>query len=137
MSFLHRDESSATRVTNFSARNELGLDGRAIIGRVDHPSLQCYRPVHRSRSEKLHMKFCRHGAGGFAFAAFSHQMIRSRPIGVTVEQSSDDPTVENSGERLMMRLGHELSDDFIAFDKTSNVQTLLIFRPASEADPVR
>ena len=53
---------------------------------------------------------------------------------MTIKQGSDYSAIEHTGKRLMMRLGSPFCDELIALDKTSDVQTLFIFRPTSETD---
>jgi hypothetical protein len=57
----------------------------------------------------------------FGLAAFLHQVIRSRPIRMTIQERPDDPTIQHAWERLVIRLGAKLGDDFIAFDKAPDL----------------
>ena len=134
MSFFHRDKSSPTRVTYLTAGDELGLDGRAIICGFNNSRFEGDRPVDRSRAQKLHMKVRGYSTRSFRLAAFLHQVIRCRPVRMTVEQGSYDPAIKYAWECLMMRFCHELGDHFVAFDETPNPKALFILRPASETD---
>src|SRR4029453_5621150 len=86
---------------------------------------------------KLHMKIRRHGARSLLLATLLHQMIRGGPIGVAIKQRPDDTALQHTGKCLMMRLGAKLRDHFITFNEASDVQPLVVLRPAAETDPVR
>src|SRR5436190_8528637 len=56
---------------------------------------------------------------------------------MAVEQCTDNAAVQHSRKRLVMRLRVKFGNHFVALYKTADVQSLLILRPAAEADPVR
>ena len=55
---------------------------------------------------------------------------------MAIEQGPDNAAVQNTGERLMMRLGAPFGDELVALDKTSNLQPLFILRTAAKTDAV-
>jgi len=55
-------------------------------------------------------------------SGFFHQVIRSRPVAVTIEQRADDAAAQHSRKRFLISLGLEPRDDFIAVREAANVQ---------------
>ena len=62
-------------------------------------------------------------------------MVGRRPVAVAVEQGSENATVDDSVEGLVVRLRPPLGHDLLAGlrDEALDTQALLIGRPASEA----
>ena len=121
MSFLNCYKGSPTCIADLTAGDQLGFDGRAILGRFDDTGLQCYGPVYRSRPQEFYMEVGGHCARCFALAALLHQVISRGPIRMAIQQGADNAAVENPGKGLMMRLCHELGNDLIALDKAADV----------------
>ena len=53
---------------------------------------------------------------------------------MAIEQRADYSAVQHARKRLVMRLGVPGRNHLVAFRKTANVQTLLIFYTAAETD---
>src|ERR1041384_7775875 len=64
-------------------------------------------------------------------------MPRGRPVAVAIEKRTDDPAVQNSGERLVFFFRHPLGHDFIATDEAANVEAVRIRWPTTEAGVLR
>ena len=62
-----------------------------------------------------------------------HQVIGGRPIAMAIEQRSDDPAVQNAGERFIFQFRFPFRDDFIPVEKTTNVQAIRIRRATTKA----
>ena len=61
-----------------------------------------------------------------------HQMISSGPVTMAVEQSADNPTIQNAGERFVFLLRFPFRHDFVAADKAANMKTVRIRGAAAE-----
>jgi hypothetical protein len=136
VAFLYGDENASASVANFPTGNKFGFDRCPIILGFDHTCTQGERPVGGSRPKQLYMKFSRYGAGRGGFASLLHQMIRRRPIGMTVEQCSNDPAVKHSGKCLVVLLRRPFGNYFVTFGKTIYPKAFLIRGPAAETNTV-
>lgn len=85
MAFLHRDENSAARSTNFSAGAQCPLDGRTVIGYLNNLGREKHGVVRRGRPEQLDGVLRSDCARRSIFACAFHQMIRCRPVAMTIE----------------------------------------------------
>jgi hypothetical protein len=56
---------------------------------------------------------------------------------MAIEQRADDAAVQHAGKGLIARLRFPLRDDFIAADKTADVESIRIRRTATEAGILR
>lgn len=137
MPLLNRDEDAVTGCTHLVIRHQLPFDYSAVIGRLDNASAKADRRIERSRTLELDRILRRDSAGGSVCPALLHQMMRRRPIQVTVEKRSDDPSVQHAGERLMMFLRTPFTNVLITLDEASDSKPLLVRTTASEADALR
>lgn len=65
-------------------------------------------------------------------------MVRGGPVAVAIEQSADDPAVEDSGKSVVIRLGSPIGDHKpIGLRDTPDPQTLWVGRAATETDALR
>ena len=137
MTFFDGDKCSSTRGADLFLRYQLGLDGRTILFRFDNAGTQMYRCIARRWPEKFDVKIGGHGAVGRVLAVAFHHKVCRCPIGMTVEQRADDPAVEHTRKRLLMRLSVPRRNDFVAIGKAVDMQPLIIRRPAAKADARR
>ena len=114
MAFLHRDKHSATRRANFSCGTERSLDGCTVISDLNDLGREKDRIFRRSRPQQFDGVFRSDSARRPIIAGAFHQMIRCRPVAMTIEQRADDPAVQNSVERFIFFLRSPFSDDFAA-----------------------
>jgi len=85
MPFSNRDENSATRRANFSAGAQCSLDGRTVISDLDNLRSEKYGVVRWCRPQQFDGVFRSDCAGRAIFARAFHQMIRCRPVAMTIE----------------------------------------------------
>jgi len=133
MAFLHRNENSATGSANFSSSSQCSLDGRTVISDLNHLGSEKHGVVRRRRPQQFDGVFRSDCARRTIFARAFHQMIRCRPVAMTIEQCADDPAVQNSLERFVFFLRFPLSDDLAVFQETTNMQAVRVCHPATEA----
>jgi len=134
MAFLHRNENSATRGANFSAGAQCSLDGRTVIRYLNNFGREKHRVVRRRRPQQFDGVFRSDCARRTIFARAFHQMIRCRPVAMTIKQRADDPAVQNSFERFVFFLRFPLSDDLAVVQETTNMQAIRVCRAATEAN---
>ena len=137
MAFLHRDEDSPTCGANFSSSSQCSLDGRTVIRYLNNLGREKHGIVRRRWPEQFDGVFRSHCARRAIFACPFHQMIRCRPVAMTIEQRADDPAVQNSLERFVFFLRFPLSDDFAVLQETANMQAVWICLAAAEANIFR
>lgn len=70
-------------------------------------------------------------------SGFLHQVIRSRPVAVTIEQRADDPAAQHAGKRFLISFGLKGRNDLIAAREAANVQALFVRRAAPKARVAR
>ena len=144
MAFSDRNENSATRGANFSGGAQCSLDGRTVISDLDNLGREKNGVVCRGRPEQFDGVFRGDRARRAIFACAFHQMIRCRPVAMTIKQCADDPAVQNSLERFVFFLRFPLSDDLAAcsrfigvLQETTNMQAVRVCRAATEANVSR
>ncbi len=133
MPFLYGDKYSAARVADFPAGDQLSVNCRTVIAGFDYSCPQCDRAVNRRRTKQFDMKFSRYRAWGRILAPLFHQVVGGGPIGMTIQQGSDNAAVKHPRKCLMMRLGVPGRDHLVALGKAGDVKSFLICRPAAEA----
>lgn len=136
MALFDRDERSAASVADLTARDQFGFYRCTILGRFHNAGFQRDRTVDRSRAEQLYMKIGGNGTRSLGLTAFLHKVISRGPVGMTIEQSTDDPAIQDAGKRLMMRLSMPFGDKLVAIGKGVYMEPFLIRWPAAEADAV-
>jgi len=62
MSFFNGDKSSAARIANLAVSDQLGLDGRPVVGRLDNACLEADGNIGRRRAQQFHMEIGGDGA---------------------------------------------------------------------------
>src|SRR5581483_1075775 len=137
MPWLHRHKSSATGGRHFVMSDRLAFDDRAIVFRFDDPRAQLDWFVGRRGTLQSNCVISRDGTRRMIKSGLLHQVIRRRPITMTIKQSADDPAAQHSRKRFLISFRIESRDDLIALRKTADVQTFLIGGPATEAGHVR
>ncbi len=70
-------------------------------------------------------------------SGFLHQVIRARPVAMTIQQRADDAAAQHSRKRFLISLWLERRNDFIAAREAANVQALFVRRAATKAGVVR
>src|ERR1700731_94992 len=138
MTFLHPDKNSATSRTNISTGRQSPLHRRAMAGpsrtgtKVDNLGRKMHRTVCRRRPQQFDRVFGRDRARRLIGLRAFHEMIRGRPIAVTIEQRSDDAAVQNSGKRFVFFLRLPFGHDVVASGKTADMQAIRIGWTATE-----
>ena len=107
------DECSAPRGANFSARRKFDFNLSAIICGFDHARREQDGRIGRRRAQKFDGVFSRHGAGqrGGSFVAL-HQKQGGGPVGMAINERTDDAAVQHAGERFVMFLRLPFADHF-------------------------
>src|SRR5216684_108218 len=90
MTGLDRDKSAAASGCNFSVRDQLAFDNRAIAFHLNYAADQPQWTVRRRRAQQLDCIIGRHGAGRMIRAIALHQMMSGGPVAVAIEQRADD-----------------------------------------------
>jgi len=85
MAFLHRDENSAARSTNFSAGAQCALNGCTVIGYLNNLGREKHGVVRWGRPQQLDGVFRSDCARRPIFACAFHQMIRCCPVAMAIE----------------------------------------------------
>ena len=85
MAFLHRNENSTTRGANFPGGAQCSLDGRAVISDLNNLGREKHGVLCRGRPEQFDGVFRSDRARRTIFACALHQMIRCRPVAMTIE----------------------------------------------------
>ena len=85
MAFSDRNENSATRGANFSGGAQCSLDRRTIISDLDNLRREKNGVVCRGRPAQFDAVFRGDRARRAIFACAFHQMIRCRPVAMTIE----------------------------------------------------
>ncbi len=141
MAFSDRNENSPTRGANFSGGAQCSLDGRTVITDLDNLRREKNGVIRRCRPQQFDGVFRGDRARRAIFACALHQMIRCRPVAMTIKQCADDPAVQNSLERFVFFLRFPLSDDFAVcsrfigiLQETTNVQSVRVCHAATEAN---
>ena len=140
MAFLHRDEDSPACGANFSSSSQYSLDRRTVITDLGNLRRERNGVVCRGRPQQFDGIFRGDRAWRAIFACAFHQMIRCRPVAMTIEQCADDPAVQNPLERFVFFLWFPFSDDLAAcsrfigvLQETTNMQAVGIRHAATEA----
>ena len=137
MAFGYRHKSPAAGGAHFSARRQCPLDRSAIGFRFCHARGKKYRTIRRRRSEQLNRVIGGYGAGRMIFVRLLHEVVRSGPVTMAIEQRADDSAVQNAGERFILRLRLPLGHDRVTFGKAADAQALRVRRPAAPTGIVR
>jgi hypothetical protein len=85
MAFSDRNENSTTRGADFSASAQCSLDGRTVVSDLDNFRREKNGVVGRSWPEQFDGVFRGDRARRAIFACAFHQMIRCRPVAMTIE----------------------------------------------------
>ena len=85
MAFLHRDEDSPACGANFSSSSQSSLDGRTVIRYLNNLGRETHGVVRRCRPQQFNGVFRSDCARRAIFACAFHQMIRCRPVAMTIE----------------------------------------------------
>jgi hypothetical protein len=137
MTFFDGDKHAAASGANFPASGQLSVNRSAVRGRFDDLSGKKYPIVRRCRTKELDRVVRGYGAGRMIFASLSHEMIRSCPVAVAIEQRADNAAIQNPGESFVTRLRFPFRDDLRALREAADAQTLRIRRTATPAGIVR
>src|SRR5712692_4384092 len=70
-------------------------------------------------------------------SGFVHQVIRARPVAVTIQKRADDPATQHARKCFLISFGSKGRDDFIATCEAANVQALFVRRTTAKAGVVR
>src|SRR5919205_1006059 len=89
------DERAATSGANFVVRDQLAFDDRFVATRLDHPRDKFHWTIARRRAQELDRILSRDGAGRLVGAALLHQVPRSRPVAMTIEERADNPAAQH------------------------------------------
>jgi RHS repeat-associated protein len=138
MAGLDGDESTAAGGTGLAPGAEFGLDGGAVVSGRNDAGDEAHGAVHRRGAQQADGVVGGDGAGRTGGAGALHQVPGGGPVGVAVEQRSDDAAVEHPGVSLMMRLrgplGHDLAG--ILPHEAADAQSFFVGRTTAEADAV-
>ena len=114
MTFFHGDKNSATSGADFSSSSQGALDSRAVIGDLHNPGREKNRIVRGSWPQHFDGVLRSDRAGRPIPASAFHQVIRCRPVAMTIEQRADDPAVQDSIESFVFFLRFPFSDNLAA-----------------------
>ena len=85
MAFLNCNENAATRGANFSAGAQCSLDGCAVISDLNNLGREKNGVICRGRPEQFDGVFRGDRSRRAIFACAFHQIIRCRPVAMTIE----------------------------------------------------
>ena len=85
MAFLHRHKHAATDGANFSSRAQCSLDRRTTVSDLNNLRREKDGVVCRRRSPQFDGVFGSDRARRAILACAFHQMIRRRPVAMTIE----------------------------------------------------
>lgn len=108
MAFLDGHKESTARGTDLPRCLHFQLNVHSVVLHILWKGRNGKHFAHRGWSPKIDFVGGRDRAGRFVQALVVHQGHGSCPIAVTVEQRSDDTTVDHTWERLVVGFGHEL-----------------------------
>ena len=131
------DESAATSGADFVMRDKLAFDDRLDVSRLDYTRDEFHGTIARRRAQELDRILSRDGAGRFVRAALLHQMPRSRPVAVTIEERADNAAAQHPFKCFVLLTRLPLSDNLFAIRKTADVQTLRVRRSTAETREIR
>ena len=114
MAFLHRDEDSPACGADLSAGAQCSVDGRTVITDLNNLGREKHGVVRRCRPQQFDGVFRSDCARRAIFACAFHQVIRCRPVTMTIEQRADDPAVQDSIESFVFFLRFPFSDNLAA-----------------------
>src|SRR6185369_129627 len=87
------DECAAARGGDDATGRQFGVDDDAVAVHLDRPRPQMHGLVGRRRASQADRVVGGHAAGRTVEAALAHQVHRRRPVGVAVQQGTDDAAV--------------------------------------------
>ena len=137
MAGLDRDEGAATRGADFVMRDQFAFDDRFVATRLDHTRDEFHWTIARRRAQELDRILSRDSAGRFVGSALLHQVPRSRPVAVTIEERADDPAAQHSLKRFILLTRLPLRDNLFAVGKTTDVQAFRVRRSTAETREIR
>lgn len=137
MTFFHGHENSAAGRANFAVCSKRSFNGRAIVGKIDKFCGEINGTVRRRWPQKFDRIFGRDRARRILGVRALHQVIRRRPVAVTIQKSADDPAVQNSWERFVFLFRFPFRNHFTVLGETADAQAFGVGRAASPACVVR
>ena len=114
--------------------DELRRDGRPVFGRIRHPRDQSNRLSTRGWTLQLDCIARSDRAARAVPSIFLHQVKSGGPIGMSIEESTDDAPVQHSRKGFVKIFWRPIADDFIADGNAAESQPMGIRRAAAKAN---
>ena len=134
MAFLYGHKQSAPGGAQLPRCLHLQLDMHSVVEHLGRKGRYREKFSHGRRPSKLDLVGGGYGARRLVQALLVHQGHRSRPVAMTVEQRSNDSTVDHAGKRLMVGLRHELQLQTALDAVGIDFQAVFVGRPATETN---
>ena len=103
VAFAYRDEQTPAGGRDLTAGRQLRLHRDAVVGGGDDATAEVDGTIGGRGALQPDRVFRGHRDRRLIRAASLHQVVSRSPVAVAVEQRPDDPAVQDSRERLMVR----------------------------------
>lgn len=111
---LDGDENAPARSREVAAGGQFHLYVAASFLHAGGPRYEREHLVEWRGGQQLDLELSRNRAWRSADSASSHERVRGRPVAVTIQECTDDATVQHTGKRLVVRFGLERGDQLLA-----------------------